>query len=374
MKLVSEYRNPLLCGRLADEIRKSVSRPRTMMEVCGGQTHGLLRHGIDEQLNGAVSLLHGPGCPVCVTPVEEIDFAVSLAMRPGVTVTSFGDMLRVPGSCDSLLQARSRGGDVRLVYSPLDAVALARRMPDRQVVFFAVGFETTAPATALAVRQAAALQLENFSLLVAHVRVLPAMEAIMQDDACRVEGFLAAGHVCTVDGYELYGEFAQRFDVPVVVTGFEPVDLLTGILECVRRIEAGAASVANCYERSVRTDGNVHARQLVSDVYQPCDRPWRGLGTIRQGGLQLRDAWRRFDAADRFQRTERRDASATRCRSGEVLTGRIRPTDCECFGVECVPESPLGAPMVSSEGACAAYFRYARRAPASVLVPLEGAR
>jgi hydrogenase expression/formation protein HypD len=331
------------------------------MEVCGGQTHGLLRHGIDEQLAHAVSLIHGPGCPVCVTPVEEIDHAISLAARPDVILASFGDMLRVPGSQESLLQARTRGGDVRLVYSPLDAVALALRMPARQVVFFAVGFETTTPATALAVQQAAALGLDNFSLLVAHVRVLPAMEAIMQDEACRVEGFLAAGHVCTVDGFECYEAFATRYGVPVVVAGFEPVDLLTGILDCVRLIESGAVAVVNSYERSVRSQGNEHARRIVSDVYEACDRPWRGLGVIRHGGLKLREPWRRFDAAVRFPRAELPISSSSRCRSGEVLTGRIRPTDCECFGRECTPELPLGAPMVSSEGACAAYYRYARR-------------
>ena len=360
MKYVDEYRDPDLCLRLADEIRRTVTEPRTIMEVCGGQTHGLLCHGIDEQLEGAVRLIHGPGCPVCVTPTEEIDFAIDVAGRPDVILTSFGDMLRVPGSSESLLQARARGGDVRLVYSPLDAVAIARDTPDRQVVFFAVGFETTTPATALAVQQAHALGLDNFSLLVAHVRVLPAMEAIMQSDDCAVQGFLAAGHVCTVDGFECYGEFVQRFRVPVVVTGFEPVDLLTGIRESVRQIESGNPQVTNCYERSVRADGNQHARTLVADTYEVCDRPWRGLGVIPGGGLRLREAWHKYDATQRFPRHDLPVVSPVQCRSGEVLTGRIKPTDCECFGAECTPQMPLGAPMVSSEGACAAYFRYGR--------------
>lgn len=362
MKFVDEYRDPELCLRLVDEIRRNATRPRTIMEVCGGQTHGLLCHGIDEQLADVVRLIHGPGCPVCVTPVEEIDFAVSLAQREGITLVSFGDMLRVPGSRESLLHARAQGGDVRLVYSPLDAVELARRMPDRQIVFFAVGFETTTPATALAVQQADHLGLGNFSLLVAHVRVLPAMEAIMQDDDCTVEGFLAAGHVCTVEGFEDYRDFVRRYQVPVVVTGFEPVDLLTGILECVRQIESRDISVANCYERSVREAGNLHARRLVDDVYEACDRSWRGLGVIRGGGLQLRGRWRKYDAADRFHRHRLPLIVSTRCRSGDVLTGRIKPTECEYFGTECTPASPLGAPMVSSEGACAAYERYARAA------------
>ncbi|MEX0704111.1 MAG: hydrogenase formation protein HypD [Planctomycetales bacterium] len=360
MKHVDEYRDPGLCRRLSDEIRRTVSRPRTIMEVCGGQTHGLLHHGIDRELEGAVSLIHGPGCPVCVTPAEDIDFAIALARRPGVIVASFGDMLRVPGSRESLQQARARGGDVRLVYSPVDAVSLAHRNPERHVVFFAVGFETTAPATALAVQQADRLGLGNFTLLVAHVRVQPAMEAIMQDEHCRVEGFLAAGHVCTVNGFASYRSFVERFRVPVVVTGFEPIDLLTGIHECVRQIEAGVSEVANCYGRSVREAGNRHAVRLVESIYEACDRPWRGLATIPQGGTRLREQWRRFDARKRFDSVALPVLEPSPCRSGDVLTGRIRPTECECFGSECTPEKPLGAPMVSSEGACAAYYRYAR--------------
>jgi len=363
MKYLDEYRDRRLCEGLADEIRRTATRQRTIMEVCGGQTHGLLRHGIDQQLAGAVRLIHGPGCPVCVTPAEEIDRAIALAGDPAVTLTSFGDMLRVPGSRESLLQARLRGGDVRMVYSPVDAVALAARHPERQVVFFAVGFETTMPATALAVRQAAERGLTNFSLLVAHVRVLPAMEAIMCEETCRVEGFLAAGHVCTISGYESYFPFVERFGVPVVVTGFEPADLLAGILACVRQLEAGRAQVENCYARSARAEGNRHAVELMEDVYEICDRPWRGFGTIAAGGVRLRDKWRTFDAALRFAAAPPVHACASPCRAAEVLTGRILPRECEYFGKECKPESPLGAPMVSSEGACAAYYRYARPAP-----------
>jgi hydrogenase expression/formation protein HypD len=360
MKHLDEYRDRKVCENLAQEICRTTTRPRTIMEVCGGQTHGLLRHGIDRQLSGAVRLIHGPGCPVCVTPVEEIDRAIALAADPQVILTSFGDMLRVPGSRESLLQARLRGGDVRFVYSPLDAVQLAARHPERQVVFFAVGFETTMPATALAVRHAAERGLKNFSMLAAHVRVLPAMEAIMRDEACQVEGFLAAGHVCTVSGFEQYFQFAERYGVPVVVTGFEPADLLSGILACARRIESGQAGVENCYSRAARADGNRHAVEMMEDVYEVCDRPWRGVGVIPGGGARLRGPWRRFDAALRFPAATSVPAECSPCRAGEVLTGRIRPHECEYFGRQCTPENPLGAPMVSSEGACAAYYLYAR--------------
>lgn len=361
MKHVDEYRDPQACRQLVADIRRTASRCHTLMEVCGGQTHGLLMHGIDRELEGIVELLHGPGCPVCVTPAEDIDFAISLCQRAGVTVVTFGDMLRVPGTSVSLREARSRGGDVRLVYSPLDAVLLAKNDPDREFVFFSVGFETTTPATALAVQQAARLGLENFSMIVAHVRVQPAMEAIMNSDACRVEAFLAAGHVCTVSGYASYEEFVRRYRVPVVVTGFEPVDLLSGILHCVRQLESGVAKVENCYERTVHREGNPHALGIVEDTYEICDQPWRGLGMIPNGGLRLREAWRQFDAAQRYSRVALPIAEPSRCRSGDVLTGRIKPTECEYFGRECTQDSPLGAPMVSSEGACAAYARHARQ-------------
>jgi len=328
------------------------------MEVCGGQTHGLLRYGIDTALDGVVQLIHGPGCPVCVTPLEAIDRAIELARRPKITLTSFGDMLRVPGSRESLLQARADGGNVQIVYSPLDAVRYAEQHPDRDTVFFAVGFETTAPATALAVHQAAELGLANFSLIVSHVRVQPAMEMLAVSPDCTVQGFLAAGHVCTVAGFDSYREFVETYQLPVVVTGFEPVDLLSGILECVRQLEHGQAKVANCYGRSAAAAGNRRALEIMDDVYEICDRPWRGLGIVPKGGFRLRQEWIRFDAEKRYGRTFTVVEESCECRSGDVLTGRIKPTECEHFGTRCTPDTPLGAPMVSAEGACAAYYRY----------------
>jgi hydrogenase expression/formation protein HypD len=358
MRFLDEYRDPIAARRLLAAIRRSATRRWTLMEVCGGQTHSLLRHGIDAELEGVVELVHGPGCPVCVTPLESIDLARELCLRPGVVLASFGDMLRVPGSRGSLLDARAGGGDVRAVYSPIDAVEMARRNPRAQVVFFAVGFETTTPTTALALRQAAAHRLENFSLLVAHVRVLPAMEAIVASPDCRVHGFLAAGHVCTVAGCEDYGPFVERHRMPVVVTGFEPVDLLRGILECVRQLESGDPRLANCYARTARDAGYPTARRLVDGVFEVCDRPWRGLGVIPRGGLRLRREWTKFDAQKRFDHASLRVLEPSECKSGDVLAGRIKPTACPSFGNACTPDHPLGAPMVSSEGACAAYFRY----------------
>jgi hydrogenase expression/formation protein HypD len=360
MKYVDEYRRPEHCERLLHEIRQTATRPWTLMEVCGGQTHGLLRYGIDTALEGVARLIHGPGCPVCVTPLEAIDFAIELARRSNVTVTSFGDMLRVPGSHECLLEARADGGNVQIVYSPLDAVRFAEQHADRQVVFFAVGFETTAPATALAVHQAAELGLTNFSLLVSHVRVQPAMEMLVESDDNCVQGFLAAGHVCTVAGYQSYERFVEKYRLPVVVTGFEPVDLLLGIQECVRQLEVGEASVMNCYSRSVAAPGNERALAILDDVYEICDRPWRGLGVVPSGGFRLRPKWAQFDATRRFVRHCAPVKECAECRSGDVLTGRIKPTECAEFGVRCTPDSPLGAPMVSAEGACAAYYRYAR--------------
>ncbi len=359
MKYVEEFRDPDACRSLVADIRRTVTQPWTIMEVCGGQTHGLLRYGIDQELDGLVTLIHGPGCPVCVTPLEAIDLAIELADRPGVTVTSFGDMLRVPGSRASLLQARARGGSVKIVYSPLDAVDLAAQHPEQQFVFFAVGFETTTPVTALAVHRARKLGLSNFTLLVAHVRVQPAMELLASSPDCGVQGFLAAGHVCTVAGYDTYQDFVRRFHLPVVVTGFEPVDLLTGIRECVGLLEEGRSDVLNCYQRSVSIAGNRHALQMIDEVYEICDRPWRGLGIVPRGGLTLRESWSEFDALKRFPPAALPVIDSTECRSGDVLTGRIKPPECEHFGTRCTPENPLGAPMVSAEGACAAYYRYA---------------
>jgi hydrogenase expression/formation protein HypD len=366
VKYLDEFRSADAARMLVDRIRRMATRRWTIMEVCGGQTHSLLRYGIEEELADVVELLHGPGCPVCVTPQEAIDFACELA-KSGVLVASFGDMLRVPGSRGSLQDARAQGGKLRPVYSPLDAVTLARDNPNQQVVFFAVGFETTAPATALAVLQADRLQLTNFSLLVAHVRVQPAMERIMDSPDNRVQAFLAAGHVCTIVGASPLESFVRRYRVPVVVTGFEPVDLLSGILDCLGQLEAGRADVSNAYSRSVRAEGNLPAQNLVELVYEIDDRSWRGLGVIAAGGLRLRRKWRMFDAESRFSPAASCRSDSDECRSGEVLTGRMKPPQCPHFGQRCTPDHPLGAPMVSSEGACAAYFRYQQLGPRTVI-------
>lgn len=359
MKYLDEYRDPAGAKRLLHEIRSSASRRWTLMEVCGGQTHGLLRHGIESQLDGTIELIHGPGCPVCVTPLEAIEFAQQIAVDQQAIVASFGDMLRVPGSRNSLLDVKAAGGRVRMVYSPLDAVELARKNPQEQVVFFAVGFETTAPATALSILQAAREQLDNFSVLVAHVRVQPAMERLVQSPDNRVQAFLAAGHVCTVTGHESYVPFVRKYRLPVVVTGFEPLDLLHGILSCIRQLESGRADVENCYARCVRRQGNLKAQEMLRQVFQVSDFAWRGLGVVPDGGFQLRPRYGAFDAARRFVGAARcRIPDSERCRSADVLSGRIKPPECPAFGTTCVPDSPWGAPMVSSEGACAAYYRY----------------
>ncbi len=359
MKFVEEFRDPVLAKRLVEEIRSTASRRWVLMDVCGGQTHSLLRNGIEEALQEAVELIHGPGCPVCVTPAAAIDLAQQLAAGGDVTLVSFGDMLRVPGSRHSLLEVRAAGGDVRTAYAPMDAVQLAQQSPQREFVFFAVGFETTAPATALAVLQADRLGLDNFSMLVSHVRVLPAMEALMNDPENRVQGFLAAGHVCTITGLEDYVPFTQRFGVPVVVTGFEPIDLLRGILETVRQLESGRGEVVNCYGRSARQTGNRAAQKAIDQVYQVADRPWRGFGVIESGGLQIRQAYEKFDAEKKFRSTARLPVLGdSSCRSADVLSGKIKPTQCEKFASLCTTDRPLGAPMVSNEGACAAYYRY----------------
>jgi hydrogenase expression/formation protein HypD len=361
MKHLDEYRDARLAKRLLAGLTKLVRRPATVMEVCGGQTHTLVRSGILEQLPPLLRVVHGPGCPVCVTPIEEIDEALQLAARQEVRFCSFGDMLRVPGSRTDLLTVRSQGGDVRIVYSPLDALELARRDPDKQVVFFAVGFETTAPATALAVWQAKREGLKNFSLLVSHVLVPPAIEQIASNPGCKVQGFLAAGHVCTVMGFEDYEALAARYRIPIVVTGFEPVDLLQGLWMLARQLEQGRYELENQYARVVRRAGNARARDLLAEVYEVCDRPWRGLGVLPRSGLRLTDRYRDFDARVKFAIPRGESAEPTECRSGEVLQGLLSPLDCPSFGAACTPETPLGAPMVSSEGACAAYYHHGRK-------------
>ena len=359
MKYVDEYRAPSACHNLLAEIRARTSRTWVLMDVCGGQTHGLVRSGIEQELAGVIELIHGPGCPVCVTPAAAIDFAAHLSLQADTMLVSFGDMLRVPGYRTSLAEARRRGGKVRIAYSPLDAIELAQQHPELQIVFFAVGFETTVPATALAVLQAEQLGLHNFRLLANHVRVQPAMEAIMRMPDNRVQGFLAAGHVCTVTGAGLHDSFAETFAVPVAVTGFEPVDLLQGILACVRQLEAGQARVENCYGRSVRHAGNLSAQAMIDRVYEVADANWRGFGLIPQGGFRLRAPFARFDAHRDWAAQPLEIACDHEiCRAGEVMSGKIKPRQCSAFGTRCTPQTPLGAPMVSSEGACAAYFRY----------------
>jgi hydrogenase expression/formation protein HypD len=361
MRFIEEYRDAEATQRFAEAIRKTVTRDWTIMEICGGQTHAIMKFGIDELLPPQVTLLHGPGCPVCVTPVELIDKAVELASRPDVIFCSFGDMLRVPGTKGDLLSAKAAGGDVRIVYSPMDALQLALKNPDRQVVFFAVGFETTAPANAMAVYQAKRLGVKNFSILVSHVLVPPAIEAILNAPNNRVQGFLAAGHVCTVMGYTEYEPIAKKYRVPIVVTGFEPLDILQGIYMCVKQLEDGRAEVENQYARSVRREGNRPAQELIREVFEVVPRRWRGIGEIPQSGLGLREPYREFDAERRFALVTGSVEEASECISGLILQGAKKPTDCPAFGTKCTPEHPLGATMVSSEGACAAYFKYRRR-------------
>ena len=369
MKYLSEYRDGRVARALVAKIRAAASRPWVLMEVCGGQTHTIVKQGLDELLDGAVEMIHGPGCPVCVTPIEQIDRALHLAARDDVLFTSFGDMLRVPGSACDLLAIRARGGNVRIVYSPLDALELARKHPDRQVVFFAVGFETTAPANAMAVWRARELGVTNFTVLVSHVTVPPAMIALLGSPDNRVQAFLAAGHVCTVMGWTEYEPIAAKYRVPIVVTGFEPVDILEGILMAVRQLEEGRHEVENQYARSVRREGNQPAQDLVSRVFEVVDRKWRGIGEIPRSGLGLRPEFAEFDAERRFGLEGIHASESPLCHAGEVLRGRLKPVECPAFGAQCTPEMPLGAPMVSSEGACAAYYHFGRlRRPASAEV------
>lgn len=359
MKFVDEYRNAEIANQYAAAIARITTRPWMIMEICGGQTHSIVKYGIDKLLPPEITLIHGPGCPVCVTPVDLIDKAIALASRPEVIFCSFGDMLRVPGSkSQDLLSVKANGGDVRIIYSPLDAVKIARQNPERQVVFFAVGFETTVPTTAMSVYQAQQLEIKNFSLLVAHVLVPPAMEMILASPDNRVQGFLAAGHVCTITGYEDYQAIALQYEIPIVVTGFEPVDILQGIYMCVKQLETGTVEVENQYARSVSFGGNRAAQQLVSKVFETVTRQWRGIGTIDDSGLKLRVEYGQFDALNRFQLENHVGQESSDCISGLILQGIKKPHQCQAFGKSCTPEHPLGAPMVSSEGACAAYYRY----------------
>lgn len=360
MKYVDEFRDRELVRALSAAIRRLVTRPHTLMEICGGQTHTIVKYGIDELLPKEITLVHGPGCPVCVTPVELIDKALAIARQPGVIFCSFGDMLRVPGSHADLLSAKAGGADVRMVYSPLDAVKIAQKNRDRQVVFFAVGFETTAPANALAAVQAKREGLDNFSLLSSHVLVPPAMRAILSSEACAVHGFLAAGHVCAVMGYTEYEPIAREYGAPIVVTGFEPVDILRGIHLCVKQLEEGRAEVENEYTRSVTREGNRPAQELLRRVFVVTDRKWRGLGEIPGSGYALSPEFYDYTAEHRFELQEISAEESKECIAGLILQGLKKPHECPAFGTRCTPEKPLGAPMVSSEGACAAYFRYRR--------------
>lgn len=360
MRYLDEFRDPDLAQKLLEEIHVITTRPWCIMEVCGGQTHSIIRNGIDQLLPANIELIHGPGCPVCVTPVAIIDKALAIAAQRDVIFCSFGDMLRVPGSKSDLFRIKSQGGDVRVVYSPLDAVKLAQENPTREVVFLGIGFETTAPANAMAVYHAKQLGLANFSMLVSHVLVPPAIAAIMEAPDNRVQAFLAAGHVCSIMGYWQYQPLVDRYHVPIVVTGFEPLDVLLGIRMAVEQLEAGRAELANAYTRAVSYPGNEAAQKLLLEVFETTDRTWRGIGTIPNSGWRLRDEYRAYDAEAKFAVTGIRTEESPLCRSGDVLRGRIKPTACPAFGKQCTPRTPLGATMVSSEGACAAYYQYGR--------------
>lgn len=360
MKYLSEFRDANLVRGILDEIQRTVTQPRVVMEICGGQTHSIIRHGLDQLLPPEIELVHGPGCPVCVTPIELIDKALAIASRREVIFTSYGDMLRVPGSMGDLFSVRALGGDVRVVYSPLDAVKIAQAHPEREVVFFAIGFETTAPANAMSVAQAQALDLKNFSILVSHVRVPPAMHAILSSPHNRVQGFLAAGHVCAVMGYHEYDSIAQKYGVPIVVTGFEPVDITQGLLSLVQMLECGEVCVKNAYSRTVVFEGNKPAQDIIQKVFAECDRNWRGIGIIPNSGWGLRPEYAQFDAETRFHLGEMQSKEEQTCIAGLILQGLKKPSQCEAFGITCTPDHPLGALMVSPEGACSAYYQYRR--------------
>ncbi len=361
MQFVNEFRDAALVQGVIEEIRHTVTRPWTLMEICGGQTHAIMRYGLDQLLPPEIELVHGPGCPVCVTPLEQIDRALAIAAQPDVIFTSFGDMLRVPGSHQDLFSIRARGGQVKVVYSPLDAVRIAQENPDKQVVFFAIGFETTAPANAMSVLHAQALGLKNYSVLVSQVCVPPAMHAILGSPHNRVQGFLAAGHVCAVMGYWEYPPIARQYQVPITVTGFEPLDLVQGILMTVQMLEKGTVDVKNAYARVVTYDGNKAAQNIIQRVFQPIDRNWRGIGAIPLSGLGLRPELGAFDAEQRFDVSHIQTRESEVCIAGQILQGLKKPGECPAFGTLCIPENPLGAPMVSSEGACSAFYRYGRK-------------
>jgi len=360
MKYVTEYRDAALVRGVVEEIRRTVTRPWVVMEICGGQTHSIVRYGLDQLLPPEIELVHGPGCPVCVTPLELIDKALAIASMPNVIFCSYGDMLRVPGSGRDLFSVKASGGQVRVVYSPLDAVEIARQNPDKQVVFFAIGFETTAPPNVMSVLKARSLGLTNYSILVSHVRVPPAMHAILGSPSNRVQGFLLAGHVCTVMGYHEYPSLAEKYKVPMAVTGFEPLDMAQGILQTVRMLEQGRIEVENAYARLVTFEGNQPAQNSIHEVFEDCDRTWRGIGVIPMSGWRLRPEFAAFDAEKRFDVGTIQTKESPLCIAGQILQGMKKPHDCPAFGKECTPEHPLGATMVSAEGACAAYYRYGR--------------
>ncbi|MBK9015733.1 MAG: hydrogenase formation protein HypD [Saprospiraceae bacterium] len=362
MKYLTEYRNAEVVHEYLDELHRTTTRPWTIMEICGGQTHSLVKNGILDLLPKLITMVHGPGCPVCVTPLGIIDEAIYLAENEGVILCSFGDMLRVPGSKKSLLEAKAKGADVRILYSPLEAVKLAQEHPEKQVVFFAVGFETTAPANALSVVQAKMLGVKNYSILASHVLVPPAMEAILGDPENVIDAFLAAGHVCTIMGTEEYFPVVEKYQVPIVITGFEPVDLLQGILMAVRQLEKGEANLENQYARVVQREGNLLAQQTIGQVFEVADRDWRGIGTIPMSGYEVNESYAEFDARRRFHLHLQAVEENKECIAGSIMKGLKKPFDCPNFGTKCTPEHPLGAPMVSSEGACAAYFHFARAA------------
>ena len=360
MKYLSEYREASLVQAILGEIQRVVTRPWVIMEICGGQTHAIMRYGLDQLLPPEIELVHGPGCPVCVTSLELIDKAISIASNPGVIFTSYGDMLRVPGTGRDLFSVRASGGDVRVVYSPLDAIKIAQQNPDKEVVFFAIGFETTAPANAMSILQAKDLRVENYSMLVSHVRVPPAMETILSSPENRVQGFLAAGHVCTVMGYWEYLPLAQKYHIPIVVTGFEPLDLVQGILMTIQQLEAHRAEVENAYSRLVSLKGNTEAQMVITELFMDCDRKWRGIGSIPLSGWCLREKYSYYDAEQRFSVKQITSEESPLCIAGQILQGVRKPFECSAYGTICTPEHPLGATMVSSEGACAAYYKYSQ--------------